>query len=195
MKKKDFVMMASALLLCCGFAVSCGSDDDPQPNNSEQSTPITLPEGTFSGWTEGSNPYATYIPSAPDSIVISKAGNDRYNVSYVSATHGLGTITNVQMTKNDTAFVFEKPVDVSKNVEGTDFVFSQVPDSIIMPNRNPQGGASTWKTYPATLEGGYLTTDGKRWEFTFKVYCNVRYIHQCIVREGAIGNRRTTPQQ
>lgn len=198
---KKLAFMALSLLLSAGLVGSCGNDekeDDPTPREEEvEPTPqedeptVLLPEGTFVGWSEGSNPYAQYIPSAGDSIVITKANQGTYDVAYLSPTHGRGVIQGVNVTKNDTAFLFKKPVSVSKNEAETAFVFSQVPDTIAMPNRNPQGGSATWANYPATLEGGYLTTDGKRWELTFKVFCNVRYIHQVIVREGAIGNRRT----
>lgn len=197
---KKIAFMALALLVATGFVSSCGDDDEPEiktptPSDttavSKDSANVNdvLPEGTFVGWTEGSNPYAGYIPSGGDSLVISKDSTGAYSVGYLSPTHGRGVITGVTVTRNDTAFVFQKPVTVSRN--DTAFVFSQVPDTISMPNRNPEGGAVTWKAYPATFDGGYLTLDGERWEFTFQVYCNVRYIHKCIVREGAIGNRKT----
>lgn len=189
--------MALSLLLSAGFVGSCGDDDkedDLTPNENESTS--KLPEGTFVGWSEGSNPYAGYIPSSNDSIVITKDAQGKYDIAYLSATHGRGVIQGVSMTKNDSAFVFQKPVTSSKNEAGTAFVFSQVPDTIAMPNRNPQGGGQpVWANYPATFEGGYLTADGERWELTFRVFCNIRYIHQVIVREGAIGNRRTQSEQ
>lgn len=187
---KKFVFLAFSLMLSAGFVTSCGDDDETDsPSTAPNETTAQLPEGTFIGWSEGSNPYAKYIPSGNDSIVIKKADSGRYDIAYLSPTHGAGVIREVSMTKNDTAFLFQKPVSVSMNEEGTAFVFSQVPDTISMPNRNPQGGDAVWSSYPATFEGGYLTADGKRWELTFMIFCNVRYIHQVIVREGVIGNR------
>ena len=194
---KEITLLALALMLALGFTSCSKSDKDdelePQTPNENTQDPVIskLPEGTFVGWTQGSNPYASYIPSAPDSIVIEKSSNGGYDVTYISTTHGKGTFKNVQVTKNDTAFVFRKPIRVGKNLEETAFVFSQAPDTIAMPNRNPNGGEPVWKDYPAVLEDGYLTTDGQRWEITFDVYCNIRYVHRCIVREGAIGNRRS----
>ena len=189
---KNIALLTLSLLLGAGFVTGCGNDeDDSQQPIEETETSKQLPAGTFVGWTEGSNPYAGYIPSANDSIVITRGQNGFYELSYLSATHGRGVIKNVQVTKNDTAFILQKPVTATINAEGTDFVFSQTPDTIAMPNRNPEGGTGSWKAYPATFDGGYLTVDGKRWELTLRVFCNVRYIHKCIVREGAIGNRKS----
>ena len=187
---KKLAFLTLSLLLSAGVATSCGDDDDTVPDENPPAA-STLPTGTFVGWSEGSNPYAAYIPSGNDSIVITKAGAATYDIAYLSPTHGRGVISGVSMTLNDTAYVFQKPVTVELNADGTAFQFSQEPDTIAMPNRNPQGGDAAWASYPATFESGYLTKDGERWEFTIKVYCNVRYVHQVIVREGAIGNRRS----
>lgn len=194
---KNIALLTLSLLLGASMVTSCGNDEDETLKPTEETEASKqLPEGTFVGWSEGSNPFAQYIPSGNDSIVITKAAQGQYDIAYLSATHGRGVIQGVSLEKNDTAFFFQKPISASKNEEGTAFVFSQVPDTIAMPNRNPQGGGSgAWANYPAIFGGGYLTTDGKRWELIFKVYCNIRYVHQVIVREGAIGNRRSQIEQ
>ena len=180
-----------SLIIACGMisVVACSDGDDNTPN-SQQNTPSTLPAGTFVSWTEGSNPYAGYIPSEGDQITIELVKEGLCNIKYVSEQHGTGTLTGVSITKTDSRYLFSKPITVQFSEDKTDFVFSQEPDRVTMPNRNPNGGEVTYKDYPFVLNSGWLSVDGKQWQFDMTAYCNVRYLHRVIVREGAIGNRK-----
>ena len=176
--KKDMKMMCAALLLCCGFAVSCGSDDDPQPNHSGEPSQATL-AGTYGGWTWGSNDHAAYIPSEGDTLFISQTTDNATSctLTYTSPTWGTTTLANVTVTKNDTAYVFAKPITAVLREDHSAWDFSAAVDSIAMPNRNPQAGTVTIKNYPIVLTGGTMSLDCKNWQIDFDAYLVPRSAH------------------
>ena len=190
--------MTVALLLSSSLAISCGSDDEPQPNTPEQPTqqPVAgsdddpqpnTPEqptqqsvaGTYGGWTLGSNDYAAYIPSEGDTLVISLADNsdNLCNLTYSSPTWGTATLTGVSVVKNDTAYLFSKPVTATLREDHSAWDFSATVDSIAMPNRNPQTEEMTIKNYPFVLTSGTMSLDGKNWQIDFDAYLVPRSAH------------------
>ncbi len=180
MKNKTIILLAAAIIMAAGCIASCSKD------NKDEEKPITPvhDEGLdlkLGGWTVGSNPYASYIPSDGDSLVIfaTKTDNSTCILVYSSPTWGVATLQNVKIEKNDTAYIFSKPVTVTLREDRSAWDFSIEPtDTFYIPNRNPQTEQFTVKPYPVTLSSGYLTLDEpRRWQFDFDAYLVPRSNH------------------
>ena len=185
-------LLAIALMLCTGFVVSCGNDDEEEQPIPEE--PIDQPTlgGKYGGWTQGSNDYAAYIPSDGDTLTVTltnEAGT-RCDLRFVSPTWGEAVLKDISIIKNDTAYLLSKPIEALLRDDHSAWDFSAPVDSIAMPNRNPQTETVTIKNYPITLEDGYFNLDGTDWAINFKAYLVPRsaHIQKMCFRDGKIGD-------
>lgn len=175
--KKIISLVVLALLMTAGTAISCSSDDE----KADEPKPITPTDNIerYQGWTWGSNEYAGFIPSDGDSLLITPA-NANYtlcSITYKSETWGTATLDDVRIVKNDTAYLFLKPITASIRDDHSAWDFSAAVDSIAMPNRNPQAGTVTVKNYPIVLTSACLSLDKTRWQFDFDTYLVPRSEH------------------
>lgn len=185
---KRTIFMALAMFLVAGLVVSCSkSEKEEQPT--DDPVPAAL-AGTYSGWTLGSNAYAPYIPSEGDALTIelTNAAGTRCNLTFVSDTWGKATLKDVAIVKNDTAYLFSKPITATIRNDHSAWDFSAPVDSIAMPNRNPQGGAATTANYPIVLTSGRYSLDLQRWQMDFKAFLVPRSEHTMSMsfRNGSI---------
>lgn len=190
MKNKTLTLLAAVLVVVAGFIASCSkedSNDDVRPPVRDEGLDLKL-----GGWTVGSNAYASYIPSDGDSLVIfaTKTDNSSCILVYSSPTWGVATLLNVKIEKNDTAYLFSKPVTATLRDDRSAWDFSIAPiDTFYMPNRNPQAEELAVKPYPVTLTSGYLTIETPhRWQFDFDAYLVPRsnHIQHVSFRSGRI---------
>lgn len=174
--------MAFALLLSTGFVSSCSDGDDngsQLPENPTSPTETVTVAGVYGGWTLGSNEYAGFIPSDNDTLTITLTNQEGTlcDLSYKSDTWGMATLKGVAVSRNDTAYVFSKPVTPTIREDHSAWDFSADVDSIAMPNRNPQAGTVAIKNYPFTLVAGTMSLDKGSWQFDFKAYLVPRSEH------------------
>ncbi len=187
MMNKKLLFAALAAVLSLSF-VAC--DNDEKEENEPVNNPVVSLAGDYEGWTLGSNAYAPYIPSEGDrlSITLTNAEGTLCNLTYASETWGTTTLTDVAIEQNDTAFVFSKPITAIIRQDHSAWDFSATPDSIAMPNRNPQGGGATVSNYPIVLTSGYMLTGLDKWQIDFKAYLVPRSEHTMTMsfRNGSI---------
>ncbi len=180
--------MALVLTLTLGL-VGCNDED-------ETVEPIIGPvlslPGTYTGWTWGSNKYASFIPSEGDALTIeltNEAGT-LCNLHYVSPTWGDALIKDVTITTNDTAYFFSKPIEATILADHSAWDFSAPVDSVAMPNRNPDGGTATVSNYPIVLTSGFMNFKLDNWQVDFRAFLVPRYEHimDMSFRDGHIEN-------
>lgn len=184
-----FASLALALMLATGFVCSC-SDEDEKPEPIID--PVYTLSNTYTGWTQGSNEYAAYIPSEGDTLIIkvTNATSTLCDLHFISPTWGEAVLKDVTITLNDTAYIFNKPIVATLLEDHSAWTFSAPVDSIAMPNRNPQTEIVTIKNYPITLEGGFMNRYCDNWEIKFKAYLVPRSGHtqNMCFRDGHIGD-------
>jgi len=186
-------LLAVALMLGTAFVSSCkDDDDDPQPTID----PVVSLAGTYEGWTWGSNAYAAYIPSEGDKLTIvslgsDASGNSTVDLVYESETWGKTSIKAVSVTKNDTAYIFSKPITATLRQDRSAWDFSAQVDSIAMPNRNPDSSEQTVNNYPIVLTEGFMSLDLSNWQIDLKAYLVPRSEHTMNMsfRDGKIGDK------
>lgn len=185
--------LAAALMLGAAFVSSCKDDnEDPQPIID----PVVSLAGTYEGWTWGSNAYAAYIPSEGDKLTIvslgsDASGNSTVDLVYESETWGKTTLKTVSVTKNDTAYIFSKPITATIRQDHSAWDFSAQVDSIAMPNRNPGSSEVTISNYPIVLTEGFMSLDLSNWQIDLKAYLVPRseHIMNMSFRDGKIGDK------
>lgn len=185
--------LAAALMLGATFVSSCKDDnEDPQPIID----PVVSLAGTYEGWTWGSNAYAAYIPSEGDKLTIvslgsDASGNSTVDLVYESETWGKTTLKTVSVTKNDTAYIFSKPITATIRQDHSAWDFSAQVDSIAMPNRNPGSSEVTISNYPIVLTEGFISLDLSNWQIDLKAYLVPRSEHTMNMsfRDGKIGDK------
>ncbi len=186
-------LLAVALMLGTAFVSSCKDDnDDPQPIID----PVVSLAGSYEGWTWGSNAYAPYIPSEGDKLTIvslgsDASGNSTVDLVYESATWGKTTIKAVNVTKNDTAYIFSKPITATLRQDRSAWDFSAQVDSIAMPDRNPESSEHPVRNYPIVLTEGFMSLDMSDWQIDLKAYLVPRSEHTMDMsfRDGKIGDK------
>ena len=190
MRNKTILFLSAAIIMAAGFVMSCSKDND-------NDTPVTPPaqedalDLKLVGWTWGSNKYAPYIPSDGDSLTIfaTNTANTRCILVYASPTWGVATLVDVNVEKNDTAYIFSKPITATIREDHSAWDFSAKTDTIYMPNRNPSTDEITVKPYPVVLTSGYMTIEKpRRWQFDFEAYLVPKSEHTMSVsfRSGKI---------
>lgn len=176
---KRITWMVLSLLLCTGFAISCGDDDEQKPGQTPETPTVNTLAGKYGGWTLGSNAYSSFIPSENDTltIVLTNKEGTLCSLTYESETWGTVTLADVSVVKNDTAYLFSKPRTATLREDRSAWDFSAAVDSIAMPNRNPQTEEVTVKNYPLVLTEGFMSLDGKRWQIDFDAFLVPRSAH------------------
>ena len=197
--RKNALFMAVALVIGSTAFIACGGDEDEAtPRDPEQPTPIEQPDdpeqpslaGTYTGWTLGSNPYASYIPSDNDvlTITVTNAEGTLCDLTYTSETWGTATLRGVAVASTAEGYTFSKPVEATLRDDRSQWDFSAQVDSIAMPNRNPQAEAATVSNYPIVLTAGTMSADRTTWQFDFQAYLVARsgHIQNMSFRSGHI---------
>ncbi len=185
--------LAVALMLCAAFISSCKDEnDEPKPIID----PVASLAGTYEGWTWGSNAYAAYIPSEGDKLTIvslgsDASGNSTCDLVFESETWGKATIKTVSVTKNDTAYIFSKPITATLREDRSAWDFSAKVDSIAMPNRNPSTSEVVISNYPIVITKGFMSLDLSNWQIDFNAYLVPRSAHTMSMsfRDGKIGDK------
>lgn len=155
--KKNLLLLAIALVGGLLFTGCKNNDDDTSAP--ESSTLIA----NYLGATTGNSQHfqGLKMPNVTDTVFVSAAvqNSSNFDIRYKSSYWGEATFADVPAQKVDGKWVFGE-------AQGT----------IKMPNRNPNGGGTTYNEYPATLTASAIgpeQANGKWKTATFTVNANL----------------------
>ena len=156
--KKNLPFLAIAFV--GGLLLSGCKNDDNEDTVAPESSTLT---GRYIGVTTGSSQHfqGLSMPNVTDTVFVSTSAqnSETFDIRYKSAYWGEATFANVSAQK----------------VNGT-WLFGEAAGTIMMPNRNPNGGSTTFNEYPATLTAssiGAQQANGSWQTATFTVNANL----------------------
>ena len=156
---KKLAILSLSMLLCTGFAASCGDKDDPSPIPEE-----SMLIGYYTGTTVGNSIHfeGLSMPNVTDTVFVRAAVKNSLNfdVEYRSSYWGTATFENVSATK----------------VNGV-YELAEATGTISMPKRTPGAETVTYNEYPATLTASTIqllpADSGRGAAYSFTIEANL----------------------